>query len=109
MNLITEMTIGAGEIVLFVIIGICLVIFLVFAIRRSIRVHRQQVAAGREEMVGRRAVVKEILNPRGTVLVEGERWTAELKSGQAEPEEEVIITGFDSLKLFVEKKSEGGK
>ena len=107
MNL--AITIGAGEIVLFVIIGICLVVFLVFAIRRSISVHQQQVAAGKEEMVGRKAVVKETLNPRGTVLVEGERWTAELKSGQAEPEEEVIITGFDNLKLYVEKKNEGGK
>ena len=102
MNL--AITIGAGLIVLFVIIGICLVVFLVFVIKRVIRAHQQQVAAGREEMIGRRAIVKEILNPRGTVLVEGERWTAELNNGQAEPEEEVIITGFDSLNLFVEKR-----
>ena len=44
------------------------------------------------------------LNPKGTVLVEGEHWTAVIDNGRAEPEEEVIITRVDGLKLMVTRK-----
>ena len=42
--------------------------------------------------------------PEAAVLVEGERWTAIADRGQAEPEEEVIITKVEGLKLRVTKK-----
>ena len=44
------------------------------------------------------------LGHKGIVLVEGERWTAILDKGRAEPEEEVIITKVEGLKLWVAKK-----
>ena len=49
-------------------------------------------------------VVEVTLDPRGVVLVEGERWTATLDKGRAEPEEEVTITKVDGLKLYVTRK-----
>jgi membrane-bound serine protease (ClpP class) len=87
-----------------IILGIVIVVFLVFVVIWGVRAHRKQVAAGREELVGRTAVVEVPLEPRGVVLVEGEHWTAIIDKGRAEPEEEVIITKVDGLKLMVTKK-----
>ena len=55
-------------------------------------------------MIGNMAVVETALEPRGIVLVEGERWTAIMEKGKAEPEEEVIVTKVEGLKLTVNKK-----
>ena len=63
-----------------------------------------QAVTGREELVGKRAVVKVALNPEGTVFFKGERWTAISNTGRVEPEETVIITKVDGLTLHVIKK-----
>jgi len=89
---------------LIVIIAICVAAFIVFVIQRVVLAHRLRVSAGREELVGRTAEVDIALEPKGVVLVEGERWTAILDKGRVEPGEEVIITKVDGLKLYVTKK-----
>ena len=89
---------------LIVVIAIVIVVFLVFAVIWSVRAHRRKVSAGKEELVGRTAVVEIALEPKGVVLVEGERWTAIADKDRVEPEEEVIITKVDGLKLRVTKK-----
>jgi membrane-bound serine protease (ClpP class) len=89
---------------LFAFIVIVIVVFLVFVVIWVVRAHQRKVSAGKEDLIGRTAVVEIALNPRGVVLVEGERWTAVIDSGRAEPEEEVIITGVDGLKLNVARK-----
>ena len=89
---------------LIAISSIIVVVFLYFAVVWTLRTYRRQVAAGREELIGRTGVVKIALEPKGLVLVEGERWTAVIDKGRAEPEEEVIITRVDGLKLTVTKK-----
>lgn len=101
---VNQVEIGAGLIVLFVILGVCLVAFLYFVVRWVIVAHRRQVGAGREEMVGRTAMVTEALNPKGTVFVEGERWAAVAEGQRVKVGEEVTITRVDSLKLYVVKK-----
>ena len=89
---------------LIVVLAIIVVVLLVFVVIWSIRAHQKKIAAGREELVGRTAVVEVALEPKGVVLVEGERWTAITDKGPIEPEEEVIITKVDGLKLMVTKK-----
>ncbi len=89
---------------LIAITAICVTAFFAFVINRVIRAHRHQPSSGREELVGKTAVVKVALKPKGVVFIEGERWTAESEQGQVEPEEEVIITKVDGLKLWVTKK-----
>ena len=86
------------------IVAVIIIAFTIFVINRGIKAHRQQVSAGREELVGKAAVVEIKLEPRGVVLVEGERWTAILDKGRAEVEEEVVITKVEGLKLRVSKK-----
>jgi len=83
---------------------ICVIAFLAVAVIWGIRAHRRQISAGREELVGRMAEVREALDPKGIVFVEGERWTAVSEAGRVEPGEEVIISRVDSLRLYVTKK-----
>ncbi|HEY40315.1 MAG TPA: serine protease [Dehalococcoidia bacterium] len=59
---------------------------------------------GREGLIGKTAIVKTPLSPRGTVFVEGENWTAMLEEGRVEPGEEVVVTGINNLVLSVVKK-----
>jgi len=89
---------------LIAIVAIGIVAFLAVAIIWGIRAHHHQVLAGREELVGKTAEVKIALEPKGIVFIQGERWTAISEKGRVEPEEEVIITKVDGLKLWVTKK-----
>ena len=83
---------------------ICVVAFVAVAVIWGIRAHRRQVAAGREELIGKTAEVKVALKPKGMVFVEGEQWTAVSETGRVSSGEEVIITKVDGLKLWVTKK-----
>jgi len=87
-----------------IIIAIIFIAFIILAVNRGIKAHRQQAAAGREGLVGKTAVVEIALEPKGIVLVEGERWTAILDKDQAGVEDEVIISKIEGLKLRVTKK-----
>jgi len=77
---------------------------LAFIISRVVTAHRRQASTGREELVGKTALVKAALEPEGMVLYRGERWTAISEEGPVESGEEVIINKVDSLKLYVTKK-----
>lgn len=83
---------------------ILVIIFLVFVVIWVVRAHQRKVEAGVEELVGRTAVVEVALAPKGVVFIEGERWTAVIDKGRAEPEEEVLINRVEGLKLIVTRK-----
>ena len=89
---------------LVILVVICIVVFFAVAIIWGIRAHRRQTSAGREELVGKIAEVKIVLEPKGVVFIQGERWTAVSERGRVESGEEVIITKVDGLKLYVTKK-----
>jgi membrane-bound serine protease (ClpP class) len=89
---------------LIAVIAICLGGALAFIISRVVAIHRRQPYTGREELLGKTALVKAALDPEGIVLFKGERWTAVSGEGRVEPGEEVLINRVDSLKLYVTKK-----
>ena len=89
---------------LVVIIVIGIAAFLAVAIILGIRAHRYQIAAGREELVGKTAEVLIALEPKGVVFIQGERWKAVSEKGRIESGEEVTITKVDGLKLWVTPK-----
>ena len=89
---------------LIAIVTILLAAGIAFILWRAVKIHRKQATTGREELIGKTAVVKEILNPQGTVFYKGERWTAVSENGEVKPGEEVTIQKVDSLTLYVTKK-----
>jgi len=79
--------------------------FAVFVLGAIIRGQRRRKATGAEGMIGKIAIAKTPLDPTGTVLTQGELWTAASEGGRVAPGEEVIITKVEELKLWVAKKS----
>jgi membrane-bound serine protease (ClpP class) len=91
-----------GPIIIAIVFGVAFIIFVIYAIVKG---QMRKLSAGVEEMIGKEAVVRTALNPKGTVLAEGELWTAIAEDSTIEPGEEVIITKTEGLKLWVTKKS----
>jgi len=95
-----EMT---GPIILAIILAVAFIVFAIYAI---IRGQRRKISTGVEDMLGKQAVVRTTLEPKGTVLAEGELWTAISEGGRVDAGEEVIITKIEGLTLRVTKKNE---
>jgi len=79
--------------------------FCIFVIGAIVRGQRRRKATGAEGMIGRIAIAKTPLDPTGTVLSEGELWTAIAEGDRIAPGEEVIISKVEALKLWVTRKS----
>jgi membrane-bound serine protease (ClpP class) len=58
-------------------------------------------------MIGEMAIAKTPLDPTGTVLAQGELWTATSEGGKVAAGEAVTISKVEGLKLRVTKKSRG--
>ena len=79
--------------------------FAIFIIGAVVRGQRRRKATGAEGMIGALAIAKTPLAPTGTVLAQGELWTAMAEDDNIAPNEEVIITKVEELKLHVRKRS----
>ena len=89
-GLIAGVAIGAGA-------------FSVFVLGAIIRGQRRRKATGTEGMIGRTALARTPLEPDGTVVAEGELWSARIVGEHVLPGDEVTIIGVDGLKLRVQK------
>ncbi len=89
---------------LIAIVVVVLALLFGVVIQRVWAAHKRQPAAGYEELIGRTAVVRQALDPEGTVFLEGELWTATSQSGRVEVGEEVKISRVDGLRLTVTRK-----
>jgi membrane-bound serine protease (ClpP class) len=78
--------------------------FAVFIIGAIIRSQRRSNSTGAEGMIGKVAIARTPLNPTGTVAIQGELWSATVEGDQINPQEEVIITKVEELKLWVVKR-----
>ncbi|MBE0431542.1 MAG: nodulation protein NfeD [Dehalococcoidia bacterium] len=81
--------------------------FAVFVVGAIVRGQRRRKATGAEGMIGATALAKTPLNPTGTVLAQGELWSAEVEGDGVLPGEQVIISRVEGLKLWVSKKLKG--
>lgn len=91
-----------GPVIVVIIFAVAFIAFVIFAI---IKDKRRKLATGTEDMIGKVAVTQTELNPTGTVLAEGELWTALAEGSKIKTDEEVVITKVAGLKLWVTKKS----
>ncbi len=100
-----ELSIPTIEMTPPIIISIVLAVaFIDFVIYAIVKGQRRKLSTGVEEMIGKEAVVRTALNPKGTVLAEGELWTAVAEGSTIEAGEEVLITKVEGLKLWVARK-----
>jgi membrane-bound serine protease (ClpP class) len=79
--------------------------FSVFILGAIIRGQRRRQTTGREGMIGRIAVAKTPLAPRGTVLAEGELWSAFAEGDAVDVGEEVTILEVDRMQLRVQRRA----
>jgi len=91
-----------GPIIIAIIFAVAFIIFVIYAIIKS---QRRKLATGKDDMIGKVAITQTTLNPKGTVLAEGELWTAIAEGSKIKADEEVIISKVEGLKLWVTKKS----
>ena len=94
-----EMT---APIIVAIVFAVAFVAFVIYAIVKG---QKRKLSVGVEEMIGKEAVVRTTLNPKGTVLAEGELWTAIAEDSTIDAGEEVIITRTEGLRLWVTRKS----
>ena len=86
---------------LIILLVIAIAAFLALAIIWGTRAPRREILAGKENLIGKIAIVKTVLKPKGTVLVQGELWKATSEKGQVKPGDEVVITKVDHLEVWV--------
>ncbi len=80
-------------------------LFSVFVLGAVIRGQRRAAATGSEGMIGKTAMARTPLTPRGTVLAEGELWAAVAEGESIEQGDEVTILAVDHLQLRVRKRA----
>ena len=91
-----------GPIIVAIVLAVAFIAFVIYAIVKG---QQRKLSVGLEEMIGKEAVVRTTLNPKGTVLAEGELWTAIAEDSTIDAGEEVIITRTEGLRLWVTRKS----
>ena len=77
-------------------------LFFLVVLGFGIRAQRLKVVTGVEAMIGGTGEVIDILNPAGTVRLQGETWNAESLSGVIEKGRKVRVKEMKNLKLYVE-------
>jgi membrane-bound serine protease (ClpP class) len=77
-------------------------LFFLFVIGAGLRAQKAKSVTGLEGFLGETGITLETLDPRGTVQVHGEIWSAESLKGKIEKGERVRITEMKSFKLYVE-------
>ena len=94
---------------LIVVVTILIAACIAFIVGAVVRGQRRRIETGAEGLIGRVAIAKTALAPKGTVLVDGELWKAEADDGKIEPGEEVTITKVEGLKLSVTQRKIKGR
>jgi membrane-bound serine protease (ClpP class) len=76
--------------------------FFLFAVTLAVRAQRRKVVSGREGLVGSTGVARSPLDPKGTIFIAGEHWSAVTESGEPLPEGAAVeVTAVDHLTLTV--------
>jgi len=79
-------------------------LFFLGVIGMGLKAQRRKVVTGIEGLIGATGESLDILEPAGTVLLQGEVWNAESITGKISKGEKVLVKEMRNLKLYVEKK-----
>ncbi|HEY76467.1 MAG TPA: nodulation protein NfeD [Thermoflexia bacterium] len=94
---------GRVSVPLVVAVAVMTALFFAFVVAKAIGAQKPRPVTGKEGLIGRQGVVKARLDPRGIVLVAGERWQAESLEGPIEEGETVEVVEVVGFRLRVRK------
>jgi membrane-bound serine protease (ClpP class) len=86
-----------------VLVCICIAAFIAFMVYKLLGTKGMKPRTGGDELIGVTVVVRETLDPAGTVFYRGDLWTAVSEEGRIAAGEPVIVRKIDGLTLFVTK------
>lgn len=89
------------------VMAILLVVFFLFVVGAAVRAHMRKVETGEQGMIGEKGRALTALDPRGSVMVEGERWWARAAEGEMGEGEEVEVVDQEGLLLIVRRLGSG--
>lgn len=78
--------------------------FFAFALRAVVKAQKKPAETGLEGLHKATGVVLTPLNPRGEILLEGERWQAVSEDGSIDRGEEVRVERIEGLRAYVKRK-----
>jgi membrane-bound serine protease (ClpP class) len=78
-------------------------LFFLFVVGAGLKAQRRRVVTGSEALAGLIGEAIDLLDPSGTVKVQGEIWKAESVSGKIDAGEKIRVISMKDLKLYVEK------
>jgi membrane-bound serine protease (ClpP class) len=85
-------------------IAATLAFFVAFAVTKVVRARRRPATTGKEELVGQVGIVRQALDPNGSVFVHGELWQARTEGDTLEPGTPVRVDAVeDGLVLDVSR------
>jgi membrane-bound serine protease (ClpP class) len=90
-----------------IVMAVLVVVFFLFVVGAAIRAHMRKVATGSQAMSQARGRALTKLDPKGSVLVEGERWRARAAEGEIAQGEGVEVVGQDGFTLIVHQREAG--
>jgi membrane-bound serine protease (ClpP class) len=85
-----------------------LVLFFLFVVGAAVRAHMRKVETGEQGMLGATGRALDVLEPAGSVLVEGERWRARAVDGGVGEGEGVEVVGQEGFTLLVRRSKGDG-
>jgi len=77
-------------------------LFFLFVIGMGLKAQRSRPTTGIKAFIGKQGEVINLLDPAGTVKVNGEMWNAVSLSGKINPGEKIIVREIKNLTLYVE-------
>ncbi len=84
-----------------ILLGAGSALFFAFIVSKALTARMRPARTGIESLVGRKAEVRQALEPEGFIFVEGELWRARLDAGTAAVGDQVTITGNEGSTLLV--------
>ncbi len=78
-------------------------LFFLFIVGMGLKAQRSSPATGTKAFIGKKGEAISLLDPAGTVKVNGEMWNAESLSGKINAGEEIIVREIKNLTLYVEE------
>jgi membrane-bound serine protease (ClpP class) len=84
-------------------------LFFLFIVGMGLKAQRLRPSTGLQALIGKTGEVSTVLNPMGSVKINGEIWKAQSLLAKIDAGEKVVVKEIKNLTLYVEPKSDSSK